>query len=134
MGIGRVSYLRIYDGDPDSVCFVDGKSRVAPGDSSMTIPRLELCAAVIAAKVAHQIVQEHRCVFSRIVFWTDATVALRYSNATKSRYKVFVANRIAAAHAYSAPNQWRYVDSASNPATSFLEDYIHGIGLPRRPT
>ena len=85
----------------------------------MTIPRLELCAAVIAAKVAHQIVQEHRCVFSRIVFWTDATVVLRYLNDTKSRYKVFVANCIAAIQAYSAPNQWRYVDSASNPAEVF---------------
>ena len=32
---------------------------------------------------------------------------------------MFVANRIAAVHAYSAPNQWRYVDSASNPADVF---------------
>ena len=68
MGMGVVSYLRMYDGDRYTLCFVAGKSRVAPGKSSMTIPRLELCAAVIAAKVAHQIVQEHRCVFSRIVF------------------------------------------------------------------
>ena len=119
MGMGVVSYLRMYDGDRYILCFVAGKSRVAPGQSSMTIPRLELCAAVIAAKVAHQIVQENRCVFSRIVFWTDATVVLRYLNDTKSRYKVFVANRIAAIHAYSAPHQWRYVNSASNPADVF---------------
>ena len=120
IGMGVVSYLSMYDGDRYTLCFVARKSRVAPGKSSMTIPRLELCAAVVAAKVAHQIVKEHRCVFSRIGFWADATVILRNLNDTKSRYKVFVANRIAAIHAYSAPNQWRYVDSASNPADVFF--------------
>ena len=119
IGMGVVSYLRIYDGGRYTLCFVARKSRVAPGKSSMTIPRLELCAAVIAAKVAHQIVQEHKCVFSRIVFWTDATVVLRCLHDTKSRHKKFVAKRIAAIHAYSAPNQRRYVDSASNPADVF---------------
>ena len=68
MGMGVVSYLRMYDGDRYTLCFVPVKSRVAPGKSSMTIPRLELCGAVIAAKVAHQNVLEHRLVFSRTVF------------------------------------------------------------------
>ena len=126
MGMGVVSYLRMYNGDRYTLCFVAGKFRVAPSKSSMTIPRLELCTAVIAAKVAHQIVQEHRYVISRIVFWAEATVLLRYLHDAKSRYKVFVANRIAAIHAYSAPNQWRYVDSASNPADVFSR------GLPPR--
>ena len=119
MAIGVVSYLRIYDGDHYTLCFVAGKSRVAAGKSSMTIPRLELCAAIYAAKVAHQIVQEHKCVFSRIVFWTDASVVLRFLNDTKSRYKVFVASRIAVIQAYLAPNQWRCVDSANNPTDVF---------------
>ena len=88
MGMGVVSYLRMYDGDRYTLCFVAEKSRVAPCKSSMKIPPLELCAAVIAAKVAHQIVQERRCVFSRIVFWTDATVVLRCLNDTKSRFKL----------------------------------------------
>ena len=118
-GMGVVSYLRISDGTKYTVCFVAGKSRVVPGKGSMTIPRLELCAAVIAVKVAHQIVQEHRCAFSRVIFWTDATVVLRYLRDTKSRYKVFVANRIAAIQAYSSPGQWRYVDSGRNPADVF---------------
>ena len=88
MGFCAVSYLRIYDGDRCTLCFFAGKSRVAPGKSSMTIPGLEPCATVIAAKGAHQSVQEHRRVFSPIVFWTDATVVLRYLNDFKSRYKV----------------------------------------------
>ena len=70
------NYSRIYRYSeiniPNSytLCFVAGKSRVAPGKSSMTILHLELCAAVIAAKLAHQIEQEHRWVFLCIVFWT----------------------------------------------------------------
>ena len=58
---------------------------------------------------------------SRIVFWTGATVELRYLNDTKSHYKVFAANRIAAIYAYLPLNQLRYVDSASNLTDVFCQ-------------
>lgn len=48
---GVVSYLRMVDKEKRVHCsFVNGKERVAPM-KQQTIPRLELCAAVLAAKV-----------------------------------------------------------------------------------
>ena len=51
-GYGQCSYLRVKDEDENvHVSLVMGKSRVAPTKIT-TIPRLELTAAVVSAKVA----------------------------------------------------------------------------------
>lgn len=46
-GYGTVSYLRLEDGDNVHVLFLVGKARVVPL-KQITIPRLELTAAVLA--------------------------------------------------------------------------------------
>ena len=59
--------------------FVLGKSRVAPL-RHITIPGLELTAAVVAVKLAYTVRREVEFVINRVVFWTDAVVVLRYIN------------------------------------------------------
>ena len=57
-GYGSVSYLRLINQDDQVHCsFVCGKSRVAPL-KQMTIPRMELTSAVVAAKVDKQLHSE----------------------------------------------------------------------------
>ena len=57
VGYSAVAYLRLVDQD-DTIhcCFVLGKARVAP-IREITIPRLELSAAVISVKL-NKIIQE----------------------------------------------------------------------------
>jgi hypothetical protein len=43
-------------------------------------------------------------------------VCLAYINNEASRFKTFVANRIAIIHENSNPSQWQYVNSKANPA------------------
>lgn len=50
------------------------------------------------------------------VFWTDSSSVLKYIKNEMSRFKVFVANRVSQILKASCPTQWRYVDTASNPA------------------
>ena len=95
--------------------FALGKARVAPL-KPVTVPRLELTAAVIAVKDAFMIRNEVEFYLDRIVFWCDATVVLRYINNTSSRYKSFVVNRLELIHTLSSPKQWRYVPSSLNAA------------------
>ena len=50
------------------------------------------------------------------VYWTDSKVILGFISNESRRFHVFVANRVQLIRDHTTPSQWRYVDSASNPA------------------
>ena len=115
-GFGAVSYLRQSDREGCVHCsFVISKSRVAPLRTA-TIPRLELCAAVLSAQLDNLIRRELDIKIHRSVFWSDSTVVLQYIRNEDKRFHTFVANRISAILAVSSPSQWRYVNTDINPA------------------
>ena len=118
LGYGAVSYLRIVDEDGKlNVSFVVGKARVTPM-KQITIPRMELTAAVLATKLSRQVEEELEIQISDFFFWTDSMVVLQYINNESTRFQTFVANRLAVIHSFSKPSQWRYVDTNCNPADS----------------
>jgi len=117
-----VCYLRIASGSSWCCLFVIGKSRVAP-IKALSIPRLELCAATLATKLAQLVFSQLRLDLERTVFWTDSTSVLQYIANPSRRVRVFVANRLSVIHEHSDVSQWRYVDTTNNPAD------IASIGL-----
>ncbi|KAF6773079.1 hypothetical protein AHF37_07465 [Paragonimus kellicotti] len=107
LGYGAVIYARVESDDKRVMCsIVMGKSRVSP-IKSVTIPRLELTAAVLAARLATQAMEEFK-LKSNPIFWVDSIVILRFTTLT--------ANRLSAIHQCSSPAQWRYVETSENPA------------------
>ena len=55
-GYGQCSYIRLVNGDGKIHCsFVMGKSRVIPSKPKLNIPRLELIAAVLSARIGESI-------------------------------------------------------------------------------
>lgn len=50
------------------------------------------------------------------VFWTDSESVLKYIRNKTSHFKVFVANRVSEILKVPCDAQWRYVDTARNPA------------------
>ena len=71
---GACAYVRQKkDGDTRAVKFVAAKSRVAPL-KQLTIPRLELQAAVLASRLAKSIQEESRLQFTDVKFFTDSTI------------------------------------------------------------
>ena len=113
---GCVSYLRYVSTTGRIHCsFVIGKSRLAPL-KHMTIPRLELQAAVLAVNVDCYLKKELRIHINKTVFWSDSQTVLAYINNQTRRFHTFVANRIQKIHDSSSADQWKYVNSASNPA------------------
>ena len=95
--------------------FIMGKSRLAPV-KAVSIPRLELMAAVLAVTVDQFIKEELEIKVTDTIYWTDSTSVLQYIRNESRRFKTFVANRVAKIHNASTPSQWRHVDTASNPA------------------
>ena len=115
-GYGQCSYIRsVNDHGAVHCALLMGKARVVPL-KPVTIPRLELTAALVAVKVSS--VLESELNFSSVThcFWTDSKVVLGYiANETK-RFHVFVANRVQQIRDKTEPSQWRYVESKDNPA------------------
>lgn len=80
-----------------------------------TIPRLELTAATVSARVGHMLKTELEGDLS-FKYHTDATTVLRYLANQQTRFKVFVANRVQTILSFSDATQWRYVGTKHNPA------------------
>ena len=116
MAYGAVSYLRFINEAKEIHCsFVTAKTRLAHV-KPMTVPRLELSAAVLAVKLDRTMREELEISIDRSVFWTDSTAVLQYIRNENKRFQTFVANRLAVIHDGSKPSQWNFVDSNRNPA------------------
>ena len=115
-GYGQCSYLRLVD-DKDRVhcSFLLGKARVTPL-KPVTIPRLELTAALVSVRVSQTLQQELEYDNVSEVFWTDSKVVLGYINNDARPFHTFVANRVQQIRDHTSPNQWHYVETKSNPA------------------
>ena len=114
--IGASIYLQLFnDGGEISTTLVFGQSKVAPSQTT-SIPRLELCAAVLASQAVHKIVKEMDMEIDKITFYTDSKVVLGYIRNECRRFYVYVANRVQTIRKISNPKQWKYVDTNENPA------------------
>ena len=98
-----------------------GKSCVTPL-KFVSVPRLELTAAVLSVKISQQLKQEldieEDILEVEEFFWTDSQVVLNYISNESKRFKVFVANRFQMIRNNTNLSQWNYVRSADNPADS----------------
>ncbi|XP_022167535.1 uncharacterized protein LOC111031762, partial [Myzus persicae] len=95
------------------------KSRVAPMHPT-TIPRLELCGAVLLAELITDVKTEFKRLVinihdSDIFLWSDSTVVISWIN-SKQPLKSYVSNRVAQILDNSNREQWYHVPTYCNPA------------------
>jgi len=113
---GAASYLRLVDVENKVHCtFLTGKSRLAHL-KPMTVPRLELSAAVLAVQLDKMLKEELDVPVAHSTFWSDSTCVLQYIRNQSKRFHTFVANRLTVIHENSEPHQWRHVSFELNPA------------------
>jgi len=91
------------------------KSRVAPIKPT-SIPRLELCSAVLLAHLIGSVQEGLRIPISGVQAWSDSKVALYWIHGDVSRWKTFVANRVTEIVELLPAKHWHHVRGADNPA------------------
>lgn len=135
--VAAVAYIKLYDGRKSTTSFLMGKAKLAPMHGH-TIPRLELCAAVLATEIAENIRDQLKIPQDKFLFFTDSQVVLGYISNETRRFYIYVANRVGRIRLFSQPYQWHFVRTEYNPAdvatrsidASQLEDsaWLHGPG------
>ncbi|KAJ8353207.1 hypothetical protein SKAU_G00207740 [Synaphobranchus kaupii] len=81
-----------------------------------TIPRLELCTAVLAVELAELIQSEIDLELHAVRFFTDSRIVLGYIHNSSRRFFTYVANRVARIRSSTEAKQWSYVTTDENPA------------------
>ena len=113
---GAVAYARSTSVDGKTVvALLLSKCRVAPL-KPVTVPRLELMAAVLGSKLSVFLNDELKGIFKATVLWTDSMIVLHYIRNTTTRFSTFVANRLSTIHDCSHAAQWQHVGTSDNPA------------------
>ncbi|XP_055920071.1 uncharacterized protein LOC129951774 [Eupeodes corollae] len=111
-----VAYMRIQTEYKVSCKLLASKTKVAPIKLT-SIPRLELIAALIGARLACSIGQSLSNPITKIFYWSDSVTLLRWLRSdAKTTEGQFVAFRIAEIQELSNIGNWRYVPSDLNVA------------------
>ncbi|XP_029171357.1 uncharacterized protein LOC114940773 [Nylanderia fulva] len=109
-----VLYIRTGDNGFWHARLVAAKTKVAPV-KPVTLPRLELCAAALLARLTL-----HACstlgLFRTIIhLWSDS-ITLGWIRGHPNRWKTFVANRVSEIQTMVPDARWHHVSSQDNPA------------------
>ena len=110
-------YLRItYIGSKTiSSELIRTKSRVTPMNQ-VSIPRLELLAAVLGIKTAAETCISLSMDMAKVAFWTDSTAVLGWIRNQSRNFQTFVANRVSFIQERSDISNWKWVSTNHNPA------------------
>lgn len=98
-----------------TISLLVGKSKVAPL-KLLSIPRLELSAAVLLSQLIDFVQGSVEFKTLPCVCWTDSTIVLAWLQQPPSRWKTFVANRVADIQARVPDVTWRHIATEDNPA------------------
>ncbi|GFT52826.1 integrase catalytic domain-containing protein [Trichonephila clavipes] len=111
-----VVYIKCFNESGQSQTrLICSKSRVAPL-KTLTIPRLELSAALLLSRLVKKVVPILQLSIHKIWMWTDSTIALAWIKTEPHKLKTFVSNRVAEIQALSKDYHWKHVSSKNNPA------------------
>ncbi|UYV61591.1 hypothetical protein LAZ67_1005452 [Cordylochernes scorpioides] len=111
-----VCYLRTVSLDGQvHISMLAAKTRVAPC-KSLTLPRLELCAALLLSQLYRSVVDSLKIDIGRTYLWSDSQISLSWIKSDLNRWKTFIHNRVVKIQQLSDRNSWRHVSGKDNPA------------------
>ncbi len=116
LAYGAAIYLRqVHANGSTVITLVTAKARVLPL-KEMTIPRAELLAAHLLAKMVIHVSSLLSIEPSQTFAWTDSAIVLHWLNTPPHRLQTFVSNRVSDIIGRLPPSHWRHVRTKENPA------------------
>ncbi|XP_070074086.1 uncharacterized protein [Drosophila takahashii] len=112
---GAAIYVRVEVGQKILSNLLTSKTRVAPV-KTVSLPRLELCGAVLLAEMVTAILPNMPTPSSDIRCWTDSTIVLAWLLKPACNWTTFVANRVAKITQAVPVDCWAHVRSELNSA------------------
>ncbi|XP_054272891.1 uncharacterized protein LOC128993157 [Macrosteles quadrilineatus] len=109
------AYLRQENKDTYETTLIMSRAKVAP-IKNLTIPRLELQAAVLGCRVASAAEQDLGVSIQKKTYWSDSQTVLHWIKSDPKNYKQFVSNRIGEIQELSSAEDWKWVPTKLNPA------------------
>ena len=119
-----VIYFRFISEDQCQVSLITSKTRVAP-NKPLSVPRLELLAGVLGARLASNVSKAHRIKIDRRFYWSDSRTVLSWIGSDAKKYHQFVALRVGELLELTDVSEWRWVPTKLNIAdiaTKWRED------------
>ncbi|XP_062713880.1 uncharacterized protein LOC134290715 [Aedes albopictus] len=110
-----VAYFRANIRGQFQTARVGAKSKVSPL-KSLSIPRLELQAAIIGCRLLKTLCASHSLPIKRRFMWTDSKTVLAWINSDHRRYRQFVACRIGEILSKSNAEEWMWIPTKQNVA------------------
>lgn len=91
------------------------KNRISP-TRQLTIPRLELCGAVLSARLREKIVNGLGFSFEKVIHLVDSAIVRAQIQKESYGFGTFVANRVAEIQSKTCKTDWYWIPSDQNPA------------------
>ncbi|XP_055527103.1 uncharacterized protein LOC129719731 [Wyeomyia smithii] len=110
-----VTYLRMSYSGGGWCSLVAAKTKVAPL-RALSIPRLELEAAMMGSRLLQKIRTALTLNIRRHFLWTDSATVLAWLRSDSRRYHQFVSFRVGEILSLTSVDEWRYVPSRLNVA------------------
>ncbi|XP_055837750.1 uncharacterized protein LOC129906129 [Episyrphus balteatus] len=114
---GAAIYVRVLDSEGKiHTNLLLAKTKVAPSQRTITLPRLELCGAVFVAQLLQYTKEVLGMPDIKMYAWTDSTIALAWIRAIPAKWTTNVSNRVSQIQRLIGIDCWGHVATHHNPA------------------